>query len=82
MTICRALRFNASAGMVLAAFVPSIASPAKAAEFDLTSATIFEIQEAMTAGSLTSERLTELVLARIEAYEEEGPALNARGLYP
>ena len=77
MTIFRALRFKASTALVLAAFVSSVASPAKAAEFDLTSATIFEIQEAMTAGSLTSERLTELVLARIEAYEEEGPKLNA-----
>ena len=77
MTIFRALRFKASTALVLAAFVSSVASPAKAAKFDLTSATIFEIQEAMTAGSLTSERLTELVLARIEAYEEEGPKLNA-----
>jgi Asp-tRNA(Asn)/Glu-tRNA(Gln) amidotransferase A subunit family amidase len=44
---------------------------------DLTTATIAELQAAMDAGALTAERLVELCLARIAAYEKAGPRLNA-----
>ena len=44
---------------------------------DLTTATIAELQAAMDAGALTSERLVELLLKRIDAYEKAGPKLNA-----
>ncbi len=44
---------------------------------DLTTATIAELNEAMDAGALTSERLVELCLARIERYDDEGPRINA-----
>lgn len=44
--------------------------------FTLHTATIGEIQEAMEAGALTSEKLTSLYLARIEAYDKQGPSLN------
>jgi amidase len=49
----------------------------RAATFDLTSASIAEINAAFDAGALTSERLTQLYLARIEAYDKKGPSLRA-----
>ena len=45
--------------------------------FELTSASIADINSAFEAGALTSERLTQLYLARIAAYDKAGPALNA-----
>ena len=45
--------------------------------FDLTTASIADINAAFDAGALTSERLVELYLARIEAYDEAGPKINA-----
>jgi len=45
--------------------------------FDLATASIAEIQAAMDAGALTSERLVQLYLRRIEAYDKNGPKLNA-----
>lgn len=45
--------------------------------FDLNAATIPDIQAAMAAGALSSERLVQLYLDRIAAYDDHGPALNA-----
>ena len=45
--------------------------------FDLTTASIADINAAFAAGVLTSERLTQLYLARIAAYDKSGPKLNA-----
>ena len=50
---------------------------AAATTFDLTSASIADINAAFDAGALTSERLTQLFLARIDAYDKKGPKLNA-----
>ena len=44
---------------------------------DFDAATIPQLAAAMDAGTLTSERLVQLGLARIEAYDEKGPLLNA-----
>ena len=43
---------------------------------DVTSANIEELNRAFDAGTLTSELLVGLYLARIEAYDEAGPNLN------
>jgi len=59
-----------------AASVLSLQS-AQAATFDLSTATIADIQSAMTSGQLTSEKLVQLYLARIEAYDQKGPKLNS-----
>lgn len=48
-----------------------------ATTFDITSASISDIHAAFQAQALTSERLTQLFLARIEAYNKQGPRLNA-----
>ncbi|SVE50632.1 uncharacterized protein METZ01_LOCUS503486, partial [marine metagenome] len=39
--------------------------------------TIPELQDAMAAGRVTSHELVEQYLARIEAYDQRGPGLNA-----
>jgi len=52
------------------------ASPLLAATLDLSTATIADLQAAMEKGALTSEKLVQLYLARIEAYDQKGPALN------
>jgi amidase len=44
---------------------------------DLEDATIAELNAAFNAGTLTSEKLTALFLARINAYDRRGPSLRA-----
>jgi Asp-tRNA(Asn)/Glu-tRNA(Gln) amidotransferase A subunit family amidase len=58
----------------MAAAPPAVADPI---EFDLSTATLADINRALEAGALTSERLTELYLARIAEYDQQGPTLNA-----
>lgn len=50
---------------------------ATAETFSLESASIKEINEAIDAGSLSSEKLVGLYLKRIEAYDQAGPSINA-----
>lgn len=47
------------------------------AQVALSEASIEDIGRAFDAGTLTAERLVEMYLARIAAYEATGPALNA-----
>ncbi|ATC64781.1 amidase [Nibricoccus aquaticus] len=49
----------------------------RAAQFDLSTATVADINAAFESGALTSEKLTQLYLARIEAYDKAGPKINA-----
>ena len=51
-------------------------SPVRAAEVDLATATVADLQAALEKGTLTSEKLVSLYLARIEAYDSKGPKLN------
>ncbi len=44
---------------------------------DLDSATIADLNAAFKAGTLTSEKLVQLCIARIQTYDREGPALHA-----
>src|SRR5215813_68221 len=44
---------------------------------DLDSATIADINTAFKAGTLTTEGLVQLCLARIRSYDREGPSLHA-----
>ena len=45
--------------------------------FELMEATIPELQAALAAGTVTSRELVTRYLARIDAYDQKGPALNA-----
>lgn len=46
-------------------------------QVDLASATIADLNVAFRRGTLTAETLTEMYLARIAAYDKQGPTINA-----
>ena len=54
----------------------STASPA-AAQIEVAEATIQDLQDAMASGRATSAQITEAYLARIHAYDQAGPRLDA-----
>ena len=64
-------------GVLALLTIGSLSAAASAQTLTLSSATIEDLNAAFDAGTLTSERLVELYLARIEAYNQQGPALNA-----
>jgi len=53
------------------------AAQASAKTFELDSATIADLNAAFDAGALTAEDLVQLCLARIKAYDRQGPSLHA-----
>ena len=55
----------------------STLAPALAKTIDLDAATIADINAAFDAGTLTAEKLVQMCLARIEAYDRQGPSLHA-----
>ena len=72
MTNCiRVLTFVAA--LLVGTYAPLSAQKA----IDLDSATIADINAAFNAGTLTAEKLTQMCLARIEAYDRKGPRLRA-----
>jgi|HubBroStandDraft_1064217.scaffolds.fasta_scaffold40452_3 amidase len=60
--------------LVLFAAVPAIVK--SNTDFDLQTATIADINQAMEKGALSSEQLVKLSLARIVAYEPEPHAVT------
>lgn len=63
----------AAAGVIAAAAQPPSPAPA----VDVAEKSIPELQEAMKSGRVTSRQLVEAYLARIRAYDQAGPAINA-----
>lgn len=63
--------------VVLALALVSAPAPAQPRTFDLLTASVADIQAAVDAGKLTYEQLVQMYLKRIEAYDENGPKLNA-----
>lgn len=67
--------------VLLATAVLGVSRPAAqhqgTARFQLVEATLHEIQQALQTRLITSEQLVEMYLARIAAYDQAGPALNA-----
>jgi len=53
------------------------AATSNTANLDLESATIADLNAAFKQGTLTAEKLTDFYLARIAAYDKQGPAINA-----
>lgn len=53
------------------------AAVADAKTFDLQTATLEDINDAFDSGALTSEKLVQLYLERIDAYDKKGPKVNA-----
>ncbi|MDQ8204683.1 amidase family protein [Pelagicoccus sp. SDUM812003] len=66
-----------SLAFILALQIGLSASSLRAESIDLANATIEDINKAFDAGTLTSEKLVQMYLDRIEAYDKEGPAINA-----
>jgi amidase len=62
---------------LLASLLLLFAASANATTFDLSTATIADINAAIDAGALSSEQLVRLYLQRIEAYDHKGPKLNS-----
>src|SRR3954464_1346798 len=58
-------------------FVALATSALRATTFDLSTATLADINAAMDAGALSSEKLVGLYLKRIEAYDKSGPKINS-----
>ncbi|WP_028009111.1 amidase [Solimonas flava] len=63
--------------LALTALALGAARNAQAATFQLETAGVQEIQAAVDAGALSYEKLVQLYLARIAAYDKKGPGLNA-----
>jgi SAM-dependent methyltransferase len=62
---------------LIAATALVVMPPRAARTFDLSTASITDINAAFDAGALTSEGLTRLYLSRIAAYDKAGPRLNS-----
>jgi amidase len=65
------------AALLALSLTASVAVRADGRQFDLLTATIDDIQAAVAVGALTYERLVQLYLNRIQAYDKNGPRLNA-----
>src|SRR4051812_2664987 len=72
----RNLRSFVTRTVCVLAVALSVSSALRAASLDLSTATIAELEAAMAKGTLTSEKLTQLYLARIAAYDNQGPSLH------
>jgi amidase len=62
---------------VVLAQAPRPAATSALSGFDVMEKSIEELQRAMQAGEVTSRQLVDIYLARIEAYDKQGPRLNA-----
>ena len=67
----------ARAGALILTFGFMLQSVAAQKTVDLDGVTIADVSAAFAKGTLTSERLTQMFLARIDAYDRKGPALRA-----
>src|SRR5689334_2492250 len=62
---------------LLAAAALVLAPVASAKTIDLDAATVADINAAFDAGTLTAEKLVQICLARIQAFDKQGPSLHA-----
>jgi amidase len=65
------------AAAVAVAALPLAQTPRAQGSFSVVEKTIPELQAAMQAGTVTSRDLVTMYLARIKAYDQDGPKLNA-----
>ena len=62
---------------IVMGFALMFAPAVQAAELNIITATIPEVEAAMATGKLSSVKITEAYLKRIDAYDKKGPAINA-----
>jgi Asp-tRNA(Asn)/Glu-tRNA(Gln) amidotransferase A subunit family amidase len=67
----------AAAFAIVAHATPQTPTAAPASPFSVVEKPIFALQPEMQAGRVTSRQLVEAYLARIRAYDQDGPRLNA-----
>ncbi|MCM0032021.1 amidase [Sandarakinorhabdus limnophila] len=63
--------------MTMAALLALGATSAQAAPVEVAEASILQLQAALASGAVTSRQLVQAYLARIAAYDSQGPALNS-----
>jgi Asp-tRNA(Asn)/Glu-tRNA(Gln) amidotransferase A subunit family amidase len=63
--------------LFFAGFISDASAQTPPLSFELVEATIPQLQAALTAGTITSKELVTAYLARIDAYDQRGPVLNA-----
>lgn len=73
----RHLTLRTGSAAIATSLAMLVSAPTAAETFRLEEATLAEIQAAMDAGALTSEQLVQMYLDRIEAYDDQGPSINA-----
>ena len=73
----RSRRFYVASATAVALASPALRSQAQQPAFDVFEKSITELQNAMSAGTITSRQLVEQYRARIDAYDQRGPAINA-----
>ena len=61
----------------IALLAASLPARAQTRSFDLLTASVADVQSAVASGALTYERLVQLYLNRIDAYDKRGPGLHA-----
>jgi Asp-tRNA(Asn)/Glu-tRNA(Gln) amidotransferase A subunit family amidase len=71
------MRLAFASAIMAATLVAAQQTPPPAAPFRVEETTIAQIHDAMKAGRLTCRALVDAYLKRIEAYDKNGPALNA-----
>ncbi len=79
MNLARATGSVAVAAVALlsGAAIPTVQPASDSEPFEVAEATILQLQEAISAGRVTSAELVDAYLARIAAYDQKGPRLNA-----
>jgi hypothetical protein len=65
------------ASAALAAVFISACAPRPEPSFDVIERSITQLQTAMQNGRVTSRGITEQYLARIQAFDQQGPTINA-----
>src|SRR5712671_3366341 len=72
-----AFRLCAFLGLASSGFLQNAIAQPSRPSFDLMEATIPQLQAALSAGTIASKELVTGYLARIDAYDQRGPAMNA-----
>ncbi|WP_273463771.1 amidase, partial [Sandarakinorhabdus limnophila] len=72
------MKRSRSVALVMATMAPAVqAAPQPSGNIEVAEASIPQLQAALASGAVTSRQLVQAYLARIAAYDSQGPALNS-----
>src|SRR5262245_19499497 len=77
LVILALMKCTKTIAMMCSVLIVTEFAQAQTRHFDLLTASVSDIQSVVGSGALTYERLVQLYLNRIEAYDKKGPKLNA-----